>query len=422
MAAPIANISNQAKYYLSLSHEEANTKGKSEEVALSIFKTLETMASSKKRKETTQLLNVIQGSKSPQKETLIEALIKQSTPYPWKGALVGGYVTPLALIKRPFLKYSNHLEEEIIFNKRFSLIENEECATLFGSSFATNKEGKRETEGHSLLDAAIAQKCHTKKGKFTGYAFALADGAGGHFGDLLQDQRISQVALSSVKECVKHLASHATSETLKDDLLPLLETVKQKAEEKGKGEGATLLSCRAFPVHGGYLLMGFNIGDGILFAYDPKKQKLLSLLPSHQSAAGIAIFPVSYRSFEIHQIETFIPNGTLLFLASDGLHDLLPYTEEENTYPNELKYRKRTLKKEEIETLFKLLPEKASPQDYLKALIDKGLQTLNHLREDSLKQENIQMGDDVSALCCMLNQEKASGPFSNIKNTWSQWL
>ena len=414
MADPIASVSNQAKYYLSLSHEEAKTKGKSEEVALSIFKTLETMATSKKRKEATQLLNVIQKGESPQKETLIGALNKQSAPYPWKGALVGSYVVPLACIKRPFLKYSNHLEEEITFNKRFSLIENEECATLFGSSFATSKEEKKETEGHSLLDAAMAQKCHTKKGKFTGYAFALADGAGGHFGDLLQDQRISQAALSSVKECVKHLASHTTSETLKDDLLPLLETVKHKAKEKGKGEGATLLSCRVFPAHGGYRLMGFNIGDGILFAYNPKKKELLSLLPARQCQGGIAIFPLSYRSFEVHQIETFVPNGTLLFLASDGLHDLLPCTEEEGTYPNELKYRKRTLKHKEIETLFEPLPEKASPQDYLKVLIDKGLQTLNHLREDRLKQENIQMGDDVSALCCALNQEKASGFFSRF--------
>jgi len=408
-----------AKTYLA-HFQEASGEERRRKVTRSFFQALETLDLFARRREMVELRRGIQ--QSSQKEKLIAALTEYASPYCWEGIFFGSRTQLLASVADAFFAYDNSLHKEISFEPRFQFSGTEKCMALFGSSFATNREERLDHKGHSILDRTIGLDCRNEKGEFTGYALALADGAGGHFGDVTQDFRIGKAAETAVKDLARHLARHADPESLKSDLPSILEMVKFAVQEEGKGEGSTLVGCRAFPEKESFRLIGLNIGDGMLFAYQ-KDLGFISLLNAHQSEMGTAIFPLAYRSFEIQILDQTVPSGTFLFCLSDGFHDILPYQEETFTYPNGLEYKSRSLDANKMKTLCSLLDEEPKVQDFLHTLIQAALKELNQTRLVSLNQENIQIGDDVSAICCLLDLQKPPGSFSTITEIWnSLWV
>lgn len=273
---------------------------------------------------------------------LFQALNTLSPYNNWKMALLQLQDREIIRIHAPLIAYNNSHQEPIKAN-RFSIQKAAQAASLSGSTFFTNKQEYLNTEGHSLLDAAYAISCFSQQGGFQGFSLALGDGSGGHFGDPFQDKRIAAVTYTSSKWAARFLGAYTDPNQLKETLSTLLSPLKQKVAAKETSENSTLIACRLFPEKNGFRCIGFNIGDSLAFSWDPQTQTGDSLLPSKASEAGTALFPEPYRSFEITTIDTLLPAGSYIFLLSDGIHDFLPYEEEESCYPNGLSYRTRKL-------------------------------------------------------------------------------
>ena len=347
--------------------------------------------------EVLQILNdSMKQNKSTRSELLCKKICDLTKSDNWKNGIIGSFCEDILTIRHRFISYSNNINIPIT-KERFGFLKNKEAALYFGSTFATNKEHRLDEEGNHLLDAVYSARCYDRSGAFTGFALALADGAGGHFGDDTQDKNIAKTAYFATKSCVRFFSSYHQSEEFKQELPSIILSIKNQVQQKGI-EGSTLISCRAFLERNGFRIIGFNIGDCMMIAWDPQSQKLYDLLPSHVSEAGTAIFPVNYRDFEVHKVDQTIPAGSLIFLLSDGVHDLLSFSEKEETYPNGLTYRTRHLN--DIDQLFKDIDKKAHAEVYIKKIIKQVIQNIEELRKNV--KEETQIGDDVSIIGCHL--------------------
>jgi len=311
----------------------------------------------------------------------------------WKSALVSPHCKNEIRIHFPRQRYDNSLAKSIIYEERCTEYFGHPISAIFGSTFATSKPHILNREGHHLLDAAYGVVCLNSSGAFTGYALALADGAGGHLGEAKQDKTIARVAYSATKGAVRCLSAYEDADLLLKELDTIVQYLDQDIQSKALGEGTALVCCRAFPVKQGYRLIGFNIGDTLLAAWDPKQKRSYTFLPSHVSEGGVAIFPTGYRSYEVQKIDVIVPSGTTLFLMSDGVHDTLPFTESHFPYPNGVKCRVRELK--EMETYINTLTPGPSVNEYLKCIVKKAINGAESLRQ---QQSNTQIGDDLSIL------------------------
>ncbi len=318
----------------------------------------------------------------------------------WKNAVIKAHYIKEIDVHFPFIQYANDVKLPITTKERTLEYSGKDISAVFGSTFSTNKAHRLDDKGHHLLDAAFGGICLDEKGSFNGYALALGDGAGGHFGEPVQDKRIARAAHFATKTAVRLLSAYHSVELLQKDIQKIPSEIAQEIKAKVMGEGSTLVCCRAFPTKEGYRLLGFNLGDGMLIAWNPWDKKGISILPSHVSEAGSAFFPETYRQFELQYIDTIIPNGCYLFLMSDGVHDALPYSEVQSAYPNNLIYRARTLT--QLDNIWGHLPATASPKEYFKSLVNKSFEGAEELRKTHVSKENVQIGDDFSVLECYL--------------------
>ncbi|MFS8564583.1 MAG: protein phosphatase 2C domain-containing protein [Rhabdochlamydiaceae bacterium] len=318
----------------------------------------------------------------------------------WKEALLQIRPQEQVACHSVFLRYANSLAFPINMSERIVFSHDKNFSSAFGSTFATNKPERIDSEGHILLDATSRCVCFDGKNACTGFALGLGDGAGGHFGDHLQDEHIAKAAHVATKSAVQLLSAYHDPEELVKNLQLVIKAVDKKVQEKGAGEGTTLLGCRVFPDASGYRLIGFNIGDNLLIGWNPSLQTVIPLLSSNLTEAGTALIPGSYRSFEIQIIDTVVPKDTLLFLMSDGVHDTLPFVEEEKSYPNGLNYRSRTI--HDPEKIFKDIPPSAAPACFLERVAQKSFEGAEALRLRHQQDQNIQIGDDFSLLLCHL--------------------
>lgn len=310
----------------------------------------------------------------------------------WKDQLLEAhYKDPLSL-HFPSFKYDNALTAPITRKDRWQEILGEPFSIIYGSTFSTNRKELHLKEGHHLLDAAFAAVCLDKKGAFAGYAFSVADGAGGHFGDATQDENIANGAKAGCKSCVRLFSAYTDPDALFKELEKVVEAIGNEIKRKGKGESCTLLGCRAFPVEKGFRLIGFNVGDGLLAAYDPVENALKTLISAHVTEKGTALLPGNYKPFELYLIDLLLPENSLLFLMTDGVHDMLLHKEEEAVYSNGLKYRTRSLNpidgKIRCESLVQICFDEAERK-----------RRATHL-------PNQQIGDDCTLLQGILKKEK----------------
>lgn len=327
---------------------------------------------------------------------LTEALVSLSKN--WKQDLLGARIETLFKVKCPFFSYNNASDQPLDIPSRFSFQSTAEGGAVFGSTFLTNKPHRLDRKGHHILDGAYGVRCTDEKGAFSGFALALGDGAGGHFGDTFQDERIGRSSYFGAKWSTYFLSSYSAPETLKENLPTVLNLLKQEVSFQGQGEGTTLVACRIFVENEGFRLMGINIGDSLLCAWNPHTCQFYPLLPAVVSEAGTAIFPEAYRSFEVNTVDEYLPKETLVFLLSDGIHDLLPFTEEEGAYPNGLTYRRRTLSP----TLFKDLPPETHLPLYFQKLMQCALEKIETLRQNQVGE--VQLGDDLTLVGCRLTE------------------
>ncbi len=320
----------------------------------------------------------------PQKVVLLKTAIYGAG---WRNGIVEVHYQVNIDAHYPFLCYTNHLDCPIELKPRTHFFSYQNMQAVMGSTFATNKQDRLDTQGHHILDSIFGSACAN------GYVLALGDGAGGHFGDAHQDRRISRASHFATKTCARLFAAYDDPQELYKNLLPIVTTVAKEIQQKAVGEGTTLTGCRLFRTNQGWRIIGINIGDSMLIAWHPPSQKIYHLCPSHVTEAGTAFLPQAYRSFEVQTIDALLPFGSCLFLMSDGIHDYLPFTEEERTYQNGLSYRIRTLTR--LEDLL------ISPKTALQTLVQTCIHRAEQERQSN-QQANTSIGDDISLLQCNL--------------------
>ena len=392
--------------YLTQTHPCSSLKAEEEEarkIAQIVLTTLENVPQVSKQEELNFIVEKIKENTSQRSRLFCESFCAIAKTSNWKDAIIGSHCNEMIKIKHPFIAYSNDINHLITFKERFEASSGKNISVFWGSTFATNKKHRLDDKGNHLLDAAYGVECYDKTGNFSGFSLALADGSGGHFGDDIQDNRIARAAYFASKSCVRLFSSYHKADELKKDIPSLILSIKPEVQQKGCGEGTTLIACRAFLEGDTFRLLGFNIGDCMMVAWDPQSKKLYSLLPSHVSEAGTAIFPINYRSFEVHHLDEKLPVGSFVFLLSDGVHDFLAYTEEESTYSNGLSYRTRCLK--QVDQLFQDIENTDSVEVYLQAIMQKVVVNSEKFRRKSLEEET-QIGDDVSIIGCCLRKKE----------------
>jgi len=320
----------------------------------------------------------------------------------WKDALLQSHRgSPIDLHFSP-LNYSNALDLPITSSRFVSKTGPQEIAALYGSTFATNKPHRLNSVGHQLLDAAYGSVCYDANRCFTGFALALGDGGGGHFGDDQQDRRVARAAHFGAKACVRLLSLYTHPAALDTTILRQhIEDIKEEVRRKGKGESTTLVACRAFPVSDGFEVIGFNIGDTMLSAWHPDTQTFRNLLPAIVTEAGTALLPDACRPFEIQFFNALVPSGAVLFLMSDGIHDMLPHTENTAEYSNGLQYRMRRLQEEEMSRLLFSIDASRPTVAYLQTIVEESVRKIEGIRQESTIPD-VQIGDDALVLGCRL--------------------
>lgn len=318
----------------------------------------------------------------------------------WKDGFLNSHYVVEVDVHHPFIKYSNHVKVPILSKSHSIEYFGKEISAVFGSTFSTNKPHRIDDKGNYLLDSAFGAICLDDKREFNGYALALGDGAGGHFGEPVQDERIARASHIATKTAVRLFSSYNSSDILQKDIQKIPAEIAQEIKSLVMGEGSTLVCCRVFPVKDGYRLIGFNLGDGMLIGWDPVAKKEIHLLASHVTEAGSAFFPETFKQFEIQYLDTVVPNGSYLYLMSDGVHDTLPYVETQATYPNQLIYRIRSLT--QLDKIWGDLSTTASAKEYLQAIVNKSFEGAETLRQTKTSQPDVQIGDDFSILQCHL--------------------
>lgn len=332
-------------------------------------------------------------------KSLKRGLCEKAKTSNWKGALLGAAPDKLVDIHTLFLIYPNSLNLPIGIKERTKLFSHGDIQAVCGSTFATNIPERIDENGHHILDGVCSYMCKNDRGLFNGYALAIADGAGGHFGSDHQDKMIGRAAHFAAKGASRLLSAYQDPDKLVGDLRTIIQVLKKEILFKAKGESTTLASCRVFPVEGGFRVVGFNLGDNMVVAWNPLTKKVTHLLPSRCSEAGTALLPEGFRAFEVEVIDTVLPKGCLLYLMTDGVHDTLPFIEEEKAYANELKYRVRTLSN--LESILGGFSETASGETFLQAICQESFAGAERLRQGQTGSE-VKIGDDFSLIQCHL--------------------
>lgn len=370
-------------------------------IACDILDELKNKTPSESRTLQSQISKELKGAigKQGDKVDHLKKAIQGDLPH-WKDRFLSGLD-----VHFPYFTYSNSLDTPLNFEERFHFYENGEFFAHIGSTFFTNREHRKE-EGNHILDSLCARKCYIGD-KFNGYALTLGDGAGGHFGDESQDQRIAGASHFATKSSVTQLSSFTNPEELLKKLDEIIENLSA-GMKKFKGEGTTLIACRLFPVEQGFRLIGFNLGDCLSVGWHPETKTVYPIFNAHASSAGSAHFhyPKIFKSFEMQKIDTVLPKGTAVFLMSDGIHEMHPCKKVEKEYENKLAYTIRSLL-----DLEKILDQANSGKDLIQKLIAKTFDLAEKTRQEEVALEKtrakeakgyVQKGDDCSLLLCQL--------------------
>lgn len=278
-----------------------------------------------------------------------------------------------------------------------------------GSTFISNRPGFMHEES-KVLDHAFAAYNYSQE-RIIGFTLAIGDGCGGHFGDPWQDETISRASWYAAKHAVRLFSAHNNPDEIlqNQNIGQILQSIRGELYCKAAlgemtPEKTTLAVARAFLEGDSLHIVGFNIGDSMLFGWDPVSKRAFDIAPSHVSDAGTAMVPEPFKPFEVYVIDTNrmgvqIPATTILFGITDGVYDDLPLVVNESTYENSLLYREKTINHDFLEGYLSVAK---SPDEIAELLLQKALNETDRLRDEGIMNNKIfQEGDDV----CIIGME-----------------
>ncbi|MCK4870393.1 MAG: hypothetical protein KAS93_04705 [Gammaproteobacteria bacterium] len=379
------------------------------------------------------------------KEIQLSAQIKS-----WKDLVVLGVGRSEELgIYYTEVEYDNSNSSEIFRAGRFfqknTLTDNR--VLMAGSNFVTSNKHKQHAQASIVLDAA-----HIRYGKDV-HIIACADGCGGHdhlspdaFDSDIRltpaqrleqierenanarhvDQRIARAAHFGTKNITRLFAAYDSPDELKTNMFGLIDLVADEIKIKTKdysspdGQRATLACLRAFPTKDGFRLIGFNIGDTAIFAFDPATRNFSTIMPSRVALRGdaggneqvsaemTAQIPDQYKHpakggvgefWEITQVDKVVPPDTIVFGVSDGYVDYLPCKKQAGCYPNGMDYCDAGLDEEAMQQLISGISGEINATTLAQQLTDHVFEQINAERNKmeptELSSADSQKGDDM---------------------------
>lgn len=269
------------------------------------------------------------------------------------------------------------------------------CCAYVGSSFTTNRPHLIKATASHVLDAFDCAVTFDSKRRPSGLVIALGDGCGGHFGEEKQDQSIARAAYFSCKHTTRVLAMYDSPEQILREHVEIAATIATQVRQKVWGENTTLVCGKCFATPSEYRMVGFNIGDSMIVAWDPEAKSIINVAPAHVTESGTAEFPEPYQSFEIHPFDVNLPPQAIIIAMSDGVYDYLPQVVTESSYPNKLSYREVALDGARLN--MQLTREYSNVQDLIEHLLEITVTQIELIRQQKISAEEvIQEGDDIA--------------------------
>ncbi len=275
-------------------------------------------------------------------------------------------------------------------------------------SLPTGCEALSGLVGNSHVSGRVIESCEDKRildALASAYRFdagvslvlAVADGFGGHH-DIYEDCDIAMISRQAVNAAVESLAQCDIVDQSKNDYLRIVANISADIDIT-RGQSSTLACCRVFSDPSsstGLSIRGFSVGDCIVFYYDPEAKKINTVLPGQRSVFGPATI-TSYREDDVVYLAEEIPQGVILFVCSDGVHEHLLRTEAVREGVEQL-----FIDEEKILPLFTDLSIASNLASYENKIIESVIAAV----EKSLAAEPAKaVGDDLSLLTAMVSAE-----------------
>ncbi len=214
------------------------------------------------------------------------------------------------------------------------------AAATTGTTFFTNSQQVLARSEKSALNSnlsvthvmdscLIAHKSYGYNASRRIY-LAIADGLGGHTGDKAEDTRISRASYFGCKHAIRLCSTYDDADTLKANLKTIIKNVGDEIllKNKGQRESTSLTCATVFPVSEGWgrsqRVIGANIGDSMLVAWNPKTNTVSTLLPGRHLVQNIgqgpAHLPANYNlETDLDMVDVTLEQGTVLIPFTDGM-------------------------------------------------------------------------------------------------------
>ena len=216
---------------------------------------------------------------------------------------------------------------------------------------------------------------HHENGKLKRIYMAMADGLGGHLGDKEEDRRISKASYFGCKHAIRLCSMHDDPDTLKKELPGIIEKVGNEVfcKNNNSHESTTLTCATVFKQGNQSRVIGVNIGDSMLAAWNPKTQELITLLPARHSVTqigeGPAPLPASYNiNTDIDLVDYTLSSDCVLIPFTDGMTGPFNTIIKEEIRDNK-KYKVFNLDPEWVKALLGQLGSNPSAQAIVQTLM-----------------------------------------------------
>lgn len=292
------------------------------------------------------------------KDKIINKLSQEGYPKPyrnWKDALLR--IDPrYQPISRTFLEQKRvypDMQQPITFSNaaRFKTSTKKNVCAISGSSFATDNQN-RLTE--SLDKSGYPKEAAVLDGSYTastsdGWVMAVADGCG-HREAENENEDIGRTSYFAAKNACRLMAGYDDADSLSNSLSELKKRISQELPVKVRAhrnqplkpnrgqdlEKTTLACARAFRTKDGFRLVGFNVGDTMLIAYDPTKKTFQTIAKARQilrdpKNSSPAALPDLCKNHEMVIFDDTLPEGAIVFGLTDGVWDYLPVKQNPKT-------------------------------------------------------------------------------------------
>lgn len=223
-----------------------------------------------------------------------------------------------------------------------------DVAATTGTTFFTNSQAvlarseKVEADPNlsvtHVMDSCIA--AHIKDSYDSSRSYlAMADGLGGHTGDKAEDTRISRASYFGCKHAIRLCSQYIDADSLKVNLGTIMQEVGQEILRKNNGSReSTSLTCATVFQSTEYApqrnrnytsvttlrVIGANIGDSMLVAWNPRTQTVTTLLPGRHLVQNIGTGPAQLpANFDLNSdldiVDATLDEDTVLIPFTDGM-------------------------------------------------------------------------------------------------------